>query len=444
MQLTTSAPRAPALPLVGNLPHYMRDPLGLFSSAARLGDVVDLRLPKITSFLCSNPLDISYVLVTLHKNFIKEIFMRDLRRVLGDGLVTSEGDFWRRQRRLAQPAFNRDRIRTYGAAMVDSAELAASAFRPGELRDLHGDMMRLTLDIVTRTLFSSDIGDRATDVGNAMEAITRRYTSPLFIAFPVLGHLPLTQNRRFHRAAKSLDALIYGIIERRRASGSAGKHDLLSMLLEARDEDGTRMTDKQVRDEVTTLVLAGHDTTANMLAWSFFLLSQNPRVDSRLASELKATLGGRSPTIDDLPRLAYLDHVVSEVMRLYPPVWTIGREALAPFDLRGVRIPKGAQLYFSQWVVHRNPNNFPDPEAFRPERWEDGLAKRLPKCAYFPFGAGPRACIGGGFSTMEATLVLATFAQRFRFELAAGERVVPQASITLRPRGGLRMKVVSR
>jgi cytochrome P450 len=328
--------------------------------------------------------------------------------------------------------------------MVDSAERTVGVFRPGEVRDLHCDMMRLTLDIVTRTLFSSDIGNRASDVGDAMDAITRRYSSPLFLALPVLGHLPLAQNRRFERAVKSLDALIYGIIERRRAAGGEGQNDLLSMLLEARDEDGTQMTDKQVRDEVATLVLAGHETTANMLAWSFFLLSQNSHVDLRLASELRTALGGQSPTIDHLPRLAYVEHVVSEALRLYPPAWIMGREAVEPFALRGIRIPKGAQLYFSQWVVHRNPSHFPDPEVFRPERWEDGLAKRLPKCAYFPFGAGPRACIGGGFSIMEATLVLATLAQRFRFQLAAGERVVPQASISLRPRGGLRMKVVPR
>jgi cytochrome P450 len=448
--LTASTlPRAPGLPVLGSFFGFFRDPLAFFRSTARLGSVVDLRFPGSQSFQLSDPEDIEHVVVTSNKSLVKDETLRDLRRVVGQGLLTSEGDFWRRQRRLAQPAFHRERLQTYAGQMVTSAETALRAFRAGETRDVHADLMHVTLDIVSRTLFGSDIGEGAVAIGDLMGATTERYESVLGLIFPGLDRVPLPRNLRLRESLRRADAVVYGIIaERQRSSGNGEGHarraDLLSMLLEARDEDGSRMNDVQLRDEVMTMVLAGHETTANALAWALYLLSQNPAADARLGSELSSVLGGRLPTLEDLPKLPYVGHVVSEALRLYPPAWAIGREVAEPFELRGVLFPKRAQLYFSQWVVHRDARYFDEPDAFRPERWADGLAKRLPRFAYFPFGGGPRACIGSAFATMEAALLLATFAQRFRFALAPGHRVTPRASITLRPRYGMRMKLASR
>jgi cytochrome P450 len=367
-----------------------------------------------------------------------------LRRVVGDGLLTSEGDFWRRQRRLAQPAFHRDRLQTYAAQMVRSAERCTTALRPGEVRDLHDDLMRLTLDVVTRTLFSSGVGGDAAAVGAAVDTIMDYYANPLVTVIPRFHRLPLLINRRFRHAVRDLDAIIYRILGERRADGGRDRGDLLSMLLSAQDQDGSRMTDVQLRDEVMTLFLAGHETTANALSWAFLLLAQNPRQDARLAAEIGLVLGGRTPALDDLPGLACVERVVTEAMRLYPPAWLMAREVVEPFELRGLRFARGTQLWMSQWVVQRDVRNFEAPDSFVPERWADGLAKRLPKFAYFPFGGGPRLCIGNAFAMMEATLVLATIAQLFRFELAPGARAVPFPSVTLRPRFGLKMRVLAR
>jgi len=439
-----SIPRAPSLPVIGAMAHYLRDPLSFLRSAAARGDIVDLRLPRIGSVLLSNPADIEEVLVGSNKSFVKDAFVRDLRRALGDGLLTSEGEMWRRQRRLMQPAFYRDRLQTYAAQMVASAGRAASNLRPGEVHDMHERLMRLALEVVTKTLFSSDVGDDAPAVGAAVDALMDHFTNPLVALVPNFHRLPVPSNRRFREGMQRLDTIIYRILAQRRADGDKDRGDLLSMLLSARDQDGARMSDPQLRDEVLTLFLAGHETTANTLAWTLFLLSGNPEVDARLGSEIRSVVGGRVPELADLPRLAYVEHVITEALRLYPPAWAIAREAIEPVEIGGVRFPEGTPLWMSQWVVHRDPRHFVEPDAFRPDRWADGLAKRLPKFAYFPFGGGPRLCIGNAFAMMEATLVLATLAQRYRFEVAPGARVVPFPAITLRPRYGLAMRVLAR
>jgi cytochrome P450 len=437
-------PRARTLPLVGSLPFFFRDPLAFLTSTAARGSVVDLCMPGMTGFLWSDPEDIEYALVAGNRSFIKDRFTRDLRRVLGDGLLTSEGDFWRRQRRLEQPAFHKDRLQAYAAQMVASVERTVAGFRPGEVRDVHEDLMHLTLDIVTRTLFGSGVGEDAGPVGIAVDALMAYYANPLATLVPGFFRLPLPTNHRFAKGVRSLDAITYRIIGQRRADGGADRGDLLSMLLSARDEDGGRMSDQQLRDEVMTLFLAGHETTANALSWTLFLLSRHPEVDARLAAEISATLGGRAPVLSDLPKLSYVEQVVTEAMRLYPPVWLMSREVLEPFELREVPFPKGTQIWMSQWVLHRDPRYFEDPAVFRPERWADGLAKRLPRFAYFPFGGGPRLCIGNAFAMMEATLLLAVLVQRLRFQLSPRARVVPFPSVTLRPRYGLEMRVSAR
>ncbi len=288
------------------------------------------------------------------------------------------------------------------------------------------------------------MGDDAGTVGTAVDALMAYYANPIALLVPGYHRLPLPGNHRFAKALRRLDAITYRIIAERRAEGGTDRGDLLSMFLAAQDEDGGRMTDVQLRDEVMTLFLAGHETTANALSWTLFLLSGHPEVEARLASEVAAVLGGRSPVLGDLPRLSYVEHVVNEALRLYPPVWLMAREVIEPFELREMRFPKGAQIWMSQWVLHRDPRYFDDPEGFRPERWADGLAKRLPKFVYFPFGGGPRLCIGNAFAMMEATLLLATLTQRLRFQRSPSTRAVPLPSVTLRPRRGLQMRVSAR
>ncbi len=441
MRSLASLPRARSLPFVGSIPFYAMDPLAFMQRSARRGPIVTIKLGPMTAHLLSDPADIERVLVTANKSFIKDAFARDLRSIIGDGLLISDGDFWRRQRRLVQPAFHRDRLAAYASEMSASAERTVAGLRDGEVCDVHEVMMGLTLDIVARTLFGAEIGADALAVRDALEVVMARYASALGVMFPVIDRLPLPRNRRFRDAVKLLDSVVYRIIERRRDGDGAGlaadRGDLLAMLLAAQDEDGARMTDRQVRDEAMTLFLAGHETTANALSWALLLLSRNPSVDARLAAEASSALGGGAATLADLPRLAYAEQVMTEAMRLYPPAWALGREVLEPIELRGVLFPKGAQIWMSQWVMHRDPRYFDDPEAFRPERWADGLAKRLPKFAYFPFGGGPRLCIGSAFAMMEATLVLATIAQRLRFDVDPRTRVVPFPSVTLRPRDGI-------
>ena len=425
----------------GNLLDYTRDHLGFLTRCAReYGDVVGLRLVNVPVYLLNHPDHVEYVLVRNNRNFIKSRGERISLGFLGSGLLTSEGSFWRRQRRLAQPAFHRDRINAYGRAMVECAERMAANWRDGETRDVHRDMMRLTLEIVAKTLFGVRLGSAEfEEVGAALEVIARRFTGRGGVFFQVPEKVPTPGNLRFRRAIGRLDTLIYGIIHERRASGEdAG--DLLSMLLAVRDEEtGEGMTDRQLRDEAMTVSLAGHETTANALSWTWHLLAGHPEVEGRLHEELDEALAGRQPTVEDLPRLRYADMVVKESMRLYPPAWAFGRETLADCEIGGYQVPAGTQLIMSQWVMHRDPRYYEEPGKFRPERWGDGSTEGLPKYAYFPFGGGPRLCIGQSFAKMEAVLLLATIAQQFRLRSAPGWRVTTQPSITLRPKNGMGM-----
>ncbi len=427
--------------LTGNLLDYTRDHLGFLTRCARrYGDVVGLRFVNVHVYLLNHPDHVEYVLVRNNRNFVKSRGERISLGFLGNGLLTSEGSFWRRQRRLAQPAFHRERIAAYGGVMVERAGRMVAGWRSGEVRDVHEDMGRLTLEIVARTLFGVPLRPAEfEEVGDALATISRRFTGRGGVFFQVPEKIPTPGNLRMRRAIRRLDALIYGIIRDRRASGEdAG--DLLSMLLAVRDEEtGEGMTDEQLRDEAMTVFLAGHETTANALSWTWRLLAEHPEVESRLFEELREVLADRSPAVEDLPQLRYTDMVVKESMRLYPPAWAFGREALADCEIGGYHVPAGTQLIMSQWVMHRDPRYYEEPGEFRPERWGDGSAEQLPKYAYFPFGGGPRLCIGQSFAKMETVLLLATIARKFRLHPAPGERVTPQPSITLRPKNGMRM-----
>lgn len=438
-------PVAPGLPILGNLPAFMRDPLRfLVGMREAHGDVVDVALGPMKTTLLSDPELVEDVLVTRSRLWQKDRFIHRMRPVLGDGLLLSEGEFWRKQRRLAQPAFHRERIAAYADIMAEHASRLASKWRDGEVRDVHADMMRVTVDIVSHALFGAQVGDRATEVADAIEAVLAVVSDPVDLFLPILRRFPTKKRRRFDRAIANLDAIVYGVIERRRRSG-VETDDLLSMLLYARDDDdGARMSDRQLRDECLTLFLAGHETTAINLTWTWHLLAKHPHVEAKLARELEDVLGDRTPTLADVPKLRFTSHVIAESLRLYPPAWSMGREAREDVELGGYAIPRGNQVWFCPWSIHRDPRWFDAPNAFRPERWEGDLAKRLPRFAYFPFGGGPRLCIGQAFAQMEAVILLATFARRFHVEVLPKPRLVPSPNVTLRPRYGMRVRLARR
>jgi cytochrome P450 len=430
------------LPGLGTLPQFVRDSVGYVIDLPRSrGDLVDTHLAADRYLFVSHPALAEQVLVKQAANFTKDAFARDLKRVLGEGLLTAEGALWRQQRRLAQPAFLRDRIVGYADVMVERARTMAEAWRPDTVRDLHADYMGVTLDIVARTLFGADVGDVADRIGPALDAVMHWYGSPLYMATPHTHRLPLPARDALYAAKATLDEVILQIVRARRAALEPPRHDLLGALLAAVDDEGHAMSDAQLRDEVLTMFLAGHETTALALSWASWLLAQHPGVQYALRDELDAVLGDRDPTVDDLPRLRFTDCVAREVLRLYPPAWAVGREAAEDFSLGGRTWPRGIQVWINTLGIHRDPRRFERADAFVPTRWMDGLEKRLPRCAWLPFGAGPRICIGGGFAMMELNLLLATVLRRWHFVLDPAARVVPQTSITLRPKYGVRMRL---
>ncbi len=420
------------------------DPITLLLESARqYGDIVHFKIGSEHIFSLNHPRYIEEVLVTSNRQFAKSRGLKFAKRILGEGLLTSEGEFHLRQRRLIQPAFHRQRIAQYARAMVDYAARTRDQWRDGATLDIHTEMMRLTLAIVAKTLFDADVEAEAGEIGAALTAslqMFRRLNQPFGEA---LDRLPLPSNRRFRRAQERLDATVYRIIAERRASGE-DRGDLLSMLLQAEDDDRTPMTARQVRDEAMTLFLAGHETTANALTWSFYLLSQHPAVADRLRAELDAVLGGRLPTVEDISRLSYTANALTESMRLYPPAWVIGRETIRDYALNGWDLPAHSLILMSQYVVHRDPRYFSKPDRFEPERWTPEFKAELPRFAYFPFGGGPRVCIGEPFAWTEGVLLLATLAQRWQMHLAPGQRIGLLSQITLRPKYGMRMIVERR
>jgi cytochrome P450 len=433
--------------LLGNGPDLARDQLAFYTVCAReYGDIVPVRFGPQRGLLVYHPDAIEEVLVTRNRDFIKSPAVRLLARVFGTGLFLSEGAAWLRQRRLVQPAFHRQRIATYGEVMTASTADRLAAWKDGDVIDAHAEMMAITQVIVAKTLFDADVSDESYATARAMNVVVEDFGARLrsAIQFYVPYWVPTPANLRTRRAVRRLDEVVYRMIADRRQRGE-DRGDLLSILLNAEDaDDASRMTPEQVRDEVMTLFLAGHETTAVTLSWTWYLLAQHPTVEARLAEELRAELGERLPVVSDLARLTYAEMIVTEAMRLYPPAYGLGRQAATPTEVAGHPIARGTVVVLPTWVVHRDRRWFDDPEAFRPERWADGLARRLPRFAYFPFGGGPRQCIGNTFAQMEAVLLLATIAQRFRLVLEPGQRVTPTPYLTLRPEPGLRMRLERR
>jgi cytochrome P450 len=432
-------PGPKGIPLFGSVFEPRGDSIGYLTRCAReYGDIVFFRFLGVPACFVNRPDYIESVLVTQNNNFVKSKDYRAMRRVLGNGLLLSEGEFWRRQRKLIQPAFHQERIAAYADIMAGHTQRMLASWSDGQALDIHEAMMHLTLGIVAKTLFDADVSHEAEDVDAALSVLMGKFLRQAGLALLLPAWVPLPTSQLLKRAVGRLDKVIYGIIEQRRASGQVSG-DLLSVFLHVQDDEGVGMTDRHLHDEIMTLFLAGHETTANVLSWTWLLLGQNPGAEEKLTEELERVLGGRIPTPADLPQLVYADSVLRESMRLYPPVWVIGRRALAPFRLGEYELPAGTNVLISQLIMHKDARYFPEPERFDPDRWgaNDSRAASLPRFVYFPFGGGPRVCIGAGFAMMEAVLLLATIAQQFRIQIAPGQEVKMQPTVTLRPRNGI-------
>ncbi|WP_308189951.1 cytochrome P450 [Nostoc sp. XA010] len=441
-----SIPRIPPEPkghfIIGHIPEFQRDPIGFLSSCARkYGDFVRLRFGLQPVYLINHPDYIEEVLTNKSSHFQKPRIMQGI--LLGNGLLTSEKSFWHRQRRLTQPAFHRDRISAYGDVMVAYTKRMLAKWQDGEIYDVQQEISHLTLSIVAKTLFDVDVANETEKIVDTMKVLVDSFNARATSLFMLPERIPTPGNLRYLRSVQRLDKIVYSFIKQRRASNEdAG--DLLSMLLYAESEDGSQMTDQQLRDEIMTLFIAGYETTANALSWTWMLLSQHPEVESKLIEELQTVLGERSPTVADLPQLPYAEMIISESMRLYPPIWSIAREVVQECEIGGYILPAKTTVFMSQWVMHRDPRFFDRPDVFNPDRWTEDLIKRLPTFAYFPFGGGPRVCIGKRFAIMEMVLLLVTIAQKFRLTMVPGHPIAFPPAALLRPMYGLKMSLTKR
>ena len=456
--VTTPPPTRPpgprGLPIVGTSFMASRDSTRKLERWARAyGDIVYYRFLDFHAYVLFHPQHIEQVLLGKTGDFAKGMTSRANPELFGNGLLTSEGEFWRRQRRLSNPAFHRQSLARYAEITTEEATRMLAPWKTGETRNIHVDMMNVTLRIVLRSLFGTELDKQMRIIEPALEAIMASSSGFNSIAFYM--RIPTRTRKKHFLAVDRLNEVVYALIARGRQKLAAvqgpasngdplgqplgGAKDLLTLLLTARDDDGNSMSDQQLRDEVITLLLAGHETTALNLSWAWYLLAQHPEIENKLHAELDAVLAGRLPTASDLPNLPFTDKVIRETLRLYPPAWRIFRRAQEQFQVGQYVIPPGSNIVISQWVTHRDPRWFSEPTRFNPHRWNEEAAAKLPRFAYFPFGGGPRVCIGAGFAMMEATLLLATIAQRYRMRLVPNQRVEPLASITLRPRNGIRV-----
>jgi cytochrome P450 len=446
----TTPARAPLFrghPIFGAGPLFRSRPLSaVFEISDACGDIARLRFPvkPYTGHLLRHPDHVRHVLIDNVKNYGKQTRgYQKLRDILGSGLVTSEGDFWKRQRRIANPAFHRERVAHFGQVMVRCTTEMLDGWAPriakGETFDVSREMMRVTLRIIGLTMLSTDVEERSSVVAEAIDQLVHIVIRRVNNLLDWPERLPTAENRHYDRARRALDRVVNDVIAERRRTGEQ-KDDLLSMLMSARDpETGEAMSDAQLRDEVMTVFLAGHETTANTLSWTLYFLSLHPDAARKMLSEVRDVLGDRPPTLGDLEKLVYTEQVIKESMRLRPPAWFISRSVVEDDVLGGYRIPKDSMVLISPYLTHRDPRFWPNPEGFDPQRFTPEEEAKRPKCSYFPFLVGPRKCIGEAFAMLEARLILATVVQRARLELAAGRVVQLDPTVTLRPKGGLWM-----
>jgi len=445
MRPHTNPPGPRGLPFVGSLIDLARNPPKFYRKIAdEYGDIVHFKMGRLNYFLLNNPEYIQDVLVNRSENFVKAPAWRRGKAVLGEGLLTSEGDFHRRQRRLVQPAFHRNRIESFASIMTELATRVQKDWKDASVVDMAQTMNHVALLVVARTLFGTEIETETTAISTAFGMIRKQWWRTLVLQFvpfsEAIEKLPLATLRKFKEARDSLDATVYKIINNRRKSGD-DRGDLLSMLLLAQDEegDGQGMTDAHVRDEVMTIILAGHETTASSLTWTWYLLSQNSEIEKKFHAELDLVLAGRLPTMEDVAKLKYTKMIFTETLRLYPPIWLLIRQALKDYTVKSYVIPANSVIHMCPFVTHRDPRYYSNPLSFDPDRWDPETQDERPRYAYFPFGGGPRYCLGDQFAWLEGVLILATIGQHWRFDLVKGQKVVPQPLITLRPKYGMRM-----
>ncbi len=431
----------------GHFRQFMKDRLGFLTTLSKLGDVSHFKMGKQLAFFINHPDLIRDVLVTNHAKFEKGRALKRAKRLLGEGLLTNEGASHLRQRRMIQPTFHRQRIANYANSMIEFGAKMADEWQDGEERDISQEMMRLTLNIVGKTLFNANVADEADEVGKAMTDLVELFDYLLLPFAEILEKLPLPHSRRFHKAKNILDTVIYDIINDRRKSGE-DKGDLLSMLLMAQDEDdGGQMSDEQIRDECLTIFLAGHETTANALTWTWYLLSQHPEIEAKFHAELDQVFGEKEIlTAADYPKLKYTEAVLAESMRLFPPAWGLGRLATKEHNLGNYHVPAGSLILMSMYVLQHDERFWEDPNNFKPERFctENAIKEASNKFIYFPFGGGVRRCVGEQFAWMEGVLLMATLGKNWKLKLNPTQKVVPQAMITLRSKYGMKMKIEKR
>jgi cytochrome P450 len=448
-----SPPRLEGAPLFGSTLEAWKDPLALVQRAHReKGDFALLTFGRFRVHVVNDPEAVFYVLSKNQKNYEKSRSYQGLKLFLGEGLLTSEGEFWKRQRRLAAPAFHHRALQGFADQMVECTQSLLDEWSSApshHVVDAHSEMMRLTFRIVGMTLFSTDVEGAAREVGEALGIALEHADDYANAMVRVPPWVPTPRNLRFRRARKILDDLVFAIIEQRRTaarSGEATPNDLLGLLMQATDEgahggERARMTDRELRDEVMTLVLAGHETTANALSWALYLLSRHPAVERALHAEVESVLQGRAPRFEDLPQLVYTERVVQESMRLFPPAWGFERQAIDDDVVGGFEVRRGDMVAICPYTLHRHPSYWDNPEGFDPDRFAPERGEGRPRCAYLPFGDGARVCIGKGFAMMEAKLLLAMIAQRFRLPLVPGHPIALEPRITLRPRYGVRVEL---
>lgn len=439
----TSAPGVGGLKLFRIMPEFKRDTLGTFLALWRAhGDLVCFR-GLWTTFVLSDPKHIEHVLQTNSRNYRKGRSFKEIRRSTGNGLFASDGEVWLRQRRLAQPAFHRTRIAAFAKIMTDSASEMLERWQPsasrGEAIDIGAEMLRLTLGIVGKALFSRDLSDEADTMNGAFEIIRKYTTDRVMSVFKFPASFPTPQNRRFRQAVAAAERIVYDLIaERRRGEGNPD--DLLSLLMAARDEEtGESLSDRELRDQALTIIGAGYETTTQALAWTWYLLAKHPETEEKLRAEISETLGGRAVTAEDVPRLKYTLMVFQEAMRLYPPAWALARAAINEDEIGGYRVPAGSEILLMTYITHRHPKYWEKPEEFYPEHFLPEKQSARPKFAYYPFGAGPRQCIGNNFALMEAQIIIATVMQKYRLRLAVEGEIEPEPSLSLRPSRSVKM-----
>jgi cytochrome P450 len=434
-------PRIPGRFPMGVLPEFRADSLEFMLKIRQFGDVALGYFGPFPSYFLSKPEAIHDVLVTNADKFYKSTVVKNvLAPTAGNGIFTSDGSFWRRQRKLVQPAFHTRRIGAYADVMTRFTGEMLNEWREGETRKIDEDMTHLTMRIICKTLFDAEVKEEVEELGGALTHLFV-LSDKRFNQIPTIPYwMPTPLNKTLRKSVEVVDTLLKRFIDERRASGQ-DKGDLLSMLLAAQDEDGSVMTDRQVRDEAMTLFGAGHETTAVTMMWTWYLLSQNPQVEAKLHEELDRVLTGRQPTLEDLPNLKYTEMIIKEALRIYPPAWGTTREPIEDVMIDGYPVKKGSSVFINIYGMHRDARYFPNPDVFDPERFSAEREKDIPKYAYLPFGGGPRVCIGNAFALMEARLILAAMAQRYRLELAPGQVVKPERQFTLRSKYGMNMIV---